>query len=607
MKKSVVTAVLVVSAAGLSGCAGEYSNVPARPPQPAPVVQPVPPPPRPVSPAATEPVEAVGEVDVVLPDINWVNERILEYGKKLDRWKELDRRAVGTDLGRSEQQQMVRCFKEVQNMVNTYNTLRMRLMEADGEEVSSTRRQVLELHRQDVSFLESECGTMLNREPETALPTSKIKGDLANLETMIDRYSSAGEYEQVVQVWLEIPKDLLSRVGIRTRLKYANALMYLHQEARAAKVYAEIVDELSSSKEQAIDLVSLRRVLADLYTAADDYDSARRQYQKISEDYQNLGRLEEWARLQLSILDRAASGSPELKEYSSLLRNFLGFVPRKDGFSVVWQAKKFLTDYPYSPVSSNVDYIREVAQRLADEWFNGILAKVDALNTEGKFQQAQELLETVPTDIISPEQQMVLKQTREDLELASAVNRETAQLQQLQAGQERWNAAMILARDGKYAEAIDAFAAMRDSEYADRATAKIRELTEEAARSERRRAAQLFMRATETENPAAQRQLLEESRMVLQTILERYPETLLRSKVVANLDRVEQAIAELENAGVSSGQPGETERAGDTVPQAPTPAVGQPTDPVSTTFERRPQSNTTQRKANPRIEYLPAQ
>ncbi len=56
-------------------------------------------------------------------------------------------------------------------------------------------------------------------------------------------------------------------------------------------------------------------MLADLYTASGNYRSATTEYKKISEDYLKIGQLEEWSKLQLSILDRSKDGSPELKEF----------------------------------------------------------------------------------------------------------------------------------------------------------------------------------------------------------------------------------------------------------------------------------------------------
>ncbi|MBM9519988.1 hypothetical protein JWG39_09180 [Desulforhopalus vacuolatus] len=583
MKKIIVSAFLTLGMTGLTGCTMEHPRF-----YPQPAVQQFA-----EEPAVTsseflgdmteeEPVKK--EMDVMMPDLDYVNGRILEYNRKFNRWNELDRRSAGANLSKKKSEDMVRCFRRMQTITNSFNTLRSQMLSARGDDIAISREQFLELQKSDVSFLESRCGVMLNQEADVPLPGTKFKADLANFENLIERNSAAGEYEQVVQVWLEIPEELSRRVSIRTRIRYGNALMYLHQEERAALVYAEIVDKISNSKEQAIDLISLRRVLADLYTAADDYDAARKQYQKISEEYKHPGRVETWVRVQLSMLDRAAFGSPELAEYSALLRNFLGFIPKKDGFSVIWQAEKFLSDYPYSPASSNVDSIREIVVNLENEWFNGFLVQVNELNATGRFQEAQDLLKTIPADIISSEQQLQLK----EIQLALTVSRETVQLQDTQDAQERWNDAMTFARDGKYDEAIAAVSALSDTVYATKAEVKLKELTEEAVQNARRRAAQLFMRFTESQDPAVKKQLLEESRDILQGILQKYPASDLRSKVIDNLDKVRQSLNELESAGV---------------PVQP----GTPADGVDSAFEREGAEWTQPVEIRYSTDMLPAQ
>jgi len=179
--------------------------------------------------------------------------------------------------------------------------------------------------------------------------------------------------------------------------------MSLHQEKKAVLIYQEIIDLMSSSDDQRTDILSLRKILADLYTASGDYGKAEQQYLEISKDYSDLAKIEDWATLQLSILERSEAGSPELKEYSELLRNFLGFTPQRDGYKLVWQSDKFLADYPYSPVSSNVDIIKSSTLSRADNWFDMFISEVDTMAAEEQFQDALLKLETLPEDILSGE------------------------------------------------------------------------------------------------------------------------------------------------------------------------------------------------------------
>jgi len=495
-----------------------------------------------------KPEQAIVEEDLGegFPSMAYINDRIFEYGNKLSRWKELDTESASANLKEDEASEMVRCFRRLQNVLNGYTNVRSKLMQA--QQVSSadkiTAEEFFNLQENDIAFLEDSCGRMLGDTEKERLgwEQREEKADLAQLETLIDRYSANKEFEEVIQVWQQIPESQVGRVHLRAKIQYGNALMYLHQEEKAAAIYQQVVDQMTESNEQATDLVSLRKVLADLYTASGDYRDATAQYKKISDDYANIGRLEEWSKLQLSILDRAAEDSPELAEYSAMLRNYLGYIPEKDGYKIVWQTEKFLTDYPYSPVASNVDFIKKQLTTAADKWFNGFMDQVSGLGKEKKFTEALELLETIPGDIIGPEKQLSIKSKNDELILAEAVEKETEKMARLQELQHQWNNGMLLAKDQKYDDAIVVFTNLLDTDFASKAEAKIAEVSLEAAKEARRTAANLFQRFTKTTDLESRIKLLVECRSVLKNILVKYPGVDIAGKVVGNIERVEQEL-----------------------------------------------------------------
>lgn len=480
------------------------------------------------------------------PSIAYINDRIFEYGNKLSRWKELDAQSASAPLNDGDANEMVRCFRRLQNVLNGYTNVRSKLMQAQQVITSEhvTAEEYFQLQENDVSFLEDSCGRMLADTEKDRLgwQQREEKADLAQLETLIDRYAGNKEFEEVIQVWQQIPESQVARVHLRTKIQYGNALMYLHQEEKAAAIYQQVVDQMTDSNEQATDLLSLRKRLADLYTASGNYRDASSQYKKISDDYVNIGRLEEWSKLQLSILDRATEGSPELTEYSAMLRNYLGYIPEKDGYKVIWQTEKFLTDYPYSPVASNVDFIKTQLTLAADNWFNGFMTQVDQLVGEKKFTEALELLETIPQDIIGPEKQLGIKSKNEELLLAEAVEKETEKMARIQELQHQWNNGMLLAKERRYDEAIVIFTNLLDSEFATKAEEKIAEVSLEAAKADRRTAANLFQRFTKTTDLEGRIKLLLECRNLLKSILVKYPGVEITGKVTGNIERVEQEL-----------------------------------------------------------------
>lgn len=490
----------------------------------------------------------VEQIQGPLPSIEYVNDRIFVYGEKLKKWKELDNQS--SQMTEEEIETLINCFGDLQMVLDGYNQLRADMLQLNtsGSTLIISSEEVMNLQKSDISFLESSCGKLV-APAEGALVNWENKDesvDLPQLETLIERYTSSREYEEVVQVWQKIPAHQIDRVHLRTKILYGNALMFLHREERAAEIYQQIVDEMSASDEQRTDLLSLRKLLADLYTASGNYLAAENQYLNISEDYKNLGSIEEWSKLQLDILERSGEGSPELVEYSKLLRNFLGFIPERDGYKIVWDAKKFLEDHPYSPVASNVDIITKEANRRAEKWFSSFFTDVERLAAEKKFLDAIEKLETIPEDIISGEQKEKIKSRNDDLILAEAVERETRKIERMQELQSRWNEGMIKVDEGDYDEAIAIFQTLLQTEYFAKARDKINALTLLAAKTDRRAAADLYVRYTKTTDVEMKKKLLAESRKLLTEILAKYPNVSIVDKVQGNIERVEQEMNQLD-------------------------------------------------------------
>jgi hypothetical protein len=486
------------------------------------------------------------DIEINPLSMTYVNDRIFEYGRKLDRWKELDSQAADREVSQQEVEGMVQCFRRLQDILNGYSSLRSAMVQAGG--VSALQQtgdeSILTLQKNDIDFLEGGCGRLLDDPDSRGIGWNRREegAGLTQLETLIDRYGENEEYAEVVRVFTQIPEDQVGRIQLRTRILYGNALIYLHQEKKAAEVYRQIVDQMSVSKEQATDIVSLRKVLGDIYTASGDYRGAEIQYKKVTADYLNIGRLQEWSKLQLSLLRQSAGSSAELTAYSSILRNYLRFRPDVDGFKVARQAEQFLTDYPYSPVVSNVRYIKLAAMDGANFWFNKMMAEADKLKAEKKFEESVELLEAVPPEILDNEKQVEVEKKNQEVLLAKDVEKETEQMEISQELQRQWNGGMLLVNDGHYDDALAVFSELLNTDYSTKAEQKIREVSLQAAKADRRRAADLFIRSTKTSDLGSKKRLLLESRKLLNSILTKYPDVEIGAKVVGNIARVEQEM-----------------------------------------------------------------
>ena len=492
--------------------------------------------------------QGIEEVNtMVMPGFSqeYVDERIMAYGKKLERWKELDEQTIGQEVSQKDTQLMVRCFRGIQQVLNGYTTLRAALLSDTGF-AGVDPQSINEVQQADISFLDGECGILLAEfyggDGELG-PGSELQG-LAGIETLIAEYSDRRDYENVIQKWSEVPADQRSRLSLETQILYGKALTYLHQEDQAIKLYESIIDSMRFS--EGTDLLSLHKRVADLHTASGDYIAAEKQYKLIDKEYKELAMLNDWAALQLSILARSGSNGAELTAYSSLLRDYLGFLPGQDGYKVVWEAEKFLEDYPYSPVSSNVDAIKKDAMQVADEWFESLWATVDELSGENRFEDAVAFLQIIPLDLIGPEKATTVHGKIEALLLADAVDRETQKMSEIQDLQKQWNNGMLLVRADEHDKALDVFNGLLGTEYDDKATAKIREVSLKAAQSKRRKAADAFIRYTKTADVESQKLLLIESRKILRDILINYPDVEIEDKVRRNIDRVEQEMNKID-------------------------------------------------------------
>ena len=431
--------------------------------------------------------------------------------------------------------------------------------------------EILELQKADIAFMEGDCNRILTAAPlakpqaQQPKPLQKPSAGLAQMEALIKQHSDNREYEAVVQTWSKIPDDQLGNVSLQTQTAYGNALMFLHQEEKAAEVYQQIVDKVANSNDQKADLPALRKTLADLYMASGKYPAAQNQYMSMDKDNHDLGKTDDWSKTQLSILGHSDKNSPELTQYSEILRNYMGYIPEQDGYKVLGQADKFLKAYPNSEVAPNVEMMKAAIGKRADAWFNGILADVDKLAADKNYPEALKKLQTIPEDILTPEQKLAVRDKSDALTLSNAVERETVKIGKSQDLQRRWNEGMGLVDSGKFDDALKVFSDMKDTEYASKAQDEIKEVSTLAAKAQRRNAAELFIRYTKTADPDAKMKLLVESRNLLADILVKYPNIDFTDKVSDNLKRVDAEIQSLEQkspsgdqaAGAASGNPPE--------------------------------------------------
>jgi tetratricopeptide (TPR) repeat protein len=479
------------------------------------------------------------------PALEAIDGRIAAYGKKFARWNALNSASAPSALNREQAAEMADCYQRMKQLLAGYTTLRSAVESGDRSDVAANSMhgmKMQELQRTDIEFVEGSCGSLLS-EPamqQAAYSPGRRTAGLP-LEAEMVSQSAAKNYKGVIQAWQQIPVEQQAQVSPRGRVLYAEALVYMQKEEEAAEIYRGMVEKMESDTDRPPDIFSLRKALADLYVGTGRFPEAQIQYIRISKDYLALGGVDNWAKMHLAILG-GDQKSLELAEYSGLVRNYLGYQPEQYGYKIVWEAEKFLRTYPGSSVASNVETIKNKATEAADKWFNDLVAEIDRLAKEKKFQEAMAKIKEQRPDIINDQQVDLLHAKNDELVMAEAVEQETSKTSKLQELEQRWNNGMMLVKSARYDEAINVFNGMMDTEYAGRADAKISEISSLAARDDRSKAADLFIRYTRTADLESKKKLLIESRRLLKNILVKYPRADITDKVISNIQRVEQEM-----------------------------------------------------------------
>ena len=496
---------------------------------------------------------SVSENEQIKLSVDQVAARITEYNKKSDRWKERDSQAVVMRISTDDSEKMVRCFLELQKILNGYNHLHEVLLQQTSIPRGTAKglisdREIFELQQSDIAFVDGVCGQMVATVEDNI---GGRQGGDANqfdtLESTIAEQAANGQNEEMIQVWRQIPDTMAGRLGVNTKIAISKSLLALQQEEDAERVLHQILDQAKLPDGQITDLLSVRKILADLYVASGKYDNAEALYSHILQEYKELGGVEEWAVLQLSMLKRSDQGGTELKEYSNLLMNYLVFNPVKDGYTVVWQADKFLKSYPYSPVASNVDHIKTSIKRRADKWSQNVLSGVE---------RVAENQQMIPDDVVKSEQASASKEVGRSEEAQSIIKNAEARALPLEGKEEsdavgiektqdmegQWNEGLILMEGAQYDKAIEKFNSLLRTEYSAKAEKKILEVSLLAAEAERRKAADTFIRFTKASDIENKKKLLIESRNRLLDILLKYPKVEIKDKVMGNIKRVEKEM-----------------------------------------------------------------
>jgi TolA-binding protein len=371
------------------------------------------------------------------------------------------------------------------------------------------------------------------------------------------------DYDQVINLYQQMTQVPGQTPALETTYQYAQALLKNHQEAEAARVLDDLLARVRQQPPgQDHFLLPVLQLVADLGFIREEYDHARKLYEEvIRASIEKGARKEEWAGLQLAALQPGVAQSAELKDFAGLLKNYLAYVPKRDGYAVAEGANRYLQQHPTTRLTPNVNVLRDKARVQADSWLNRGLQQAGTV-TEGRSPQEEQALVPVVSapsgGTAPPTAEGAVPSTGDGTPISGqgtpASPPPAADSQSLQA---EYDQGVSLLQAKQYDQALERFTRLQRTALEDKARPMIIETSKQAGQAMRQKAAELFFRASNSRDPNEKRKLLLSSRDLLQNILNKYPQSGLDDKVQRNLARIDADLRALEASNaqrpVSSG------------------------------------------------------
>ena len=507
--------------------------------------------------------------DVLMPVLIRVNARIAFYERKVQARQDQAEQNAMLPVPVEQPEQIVRCRRQASDLLAGYRKLHDQLLRDQPEAKSRLliRNIYFNLERKDITYLEGGCAEFSSHSTSFSLRDSAAGMDA--LEKAMASDLENGRYAKVIHDFQALQLSPGEHPGYGVAFIYGLALLKSGRDQEAHRILSDQLARIQAREQGQTECILLR-LLADLDFGAGDYRAARSRYEKFQQLYERLGEDNDWAGRQLEILEGADFQHEEIRAYAALLFAYLSYNPKRDGFTIVQQARAFEQKYPMSIAGASAAEIGRKAGEEAEKWFAGLLGRVDRLSTP----QALLLIERVPADILPPDKQAILRLKKNALVAASqpgldignniiqeeilettnpahgdvdadrAFELEAGDYVPVTALDGIWDQGVANMHAKEYDRAIKNFSELLNSSYGSKARLQIEEASRLAAQDVRKKAAKLFVRADNTTDPETRKQLLLSSKTLLEEILQKYPQAGLEDKVKRNVERIDQELAE---------------------------------------------------------------
>ncbi len=474
--------------------------------------------------------------------IAFVEKRLTAYEKKFQYWLEIKESNDGQIHPQFDQTANDECMVRFDRLLAGYSQLQDRKLYGN---ISSRNHELNEILIQDIAFLESECGRRLAAGSNSFISDSfdSSPNDLIvqQTENLLDQYFKNYDFEMVISTYqanaTSHPDKELSLFSTK---QYGLALLFTGDIGAATNIFSRIQKNLNTQN-NVIDPWSTQRMEADLLLASGKLQAARVLYEDLLKSSKSFDSEKSWIDVQLDLLD---SGDESLLgEYLGLLRDYLAIESRQQNpLDLITRADRLSQISPGSPIAEGAFQIRQNIDKNLWELINSLISKAEKLVEENNFTEAASVLRRVTPEYLPNELREILLKAIENVATAEEKEFETRRLLTEEALTMQWDSANNLFDSRRYDEAIEGFKMLLGTEYEANARLKIEKATNLAAAAKRKKAATFFINAVKTSDYEQKKELLLNSRQLLQEILINYPGATIIDKVTQNLKTVEEHI-----------------------------------------------------------------
>ncbi|MEN8257420.1 MAG: hypothetical protein ABFS09_06110 [Thermodesulfobacteriota bacterium] len=465
-------------------------------------------------------------------DPQFVKSRLKLYADKEGNWQILEEKMRSFGLSPEQEEQWQQCSGLLADLVSGYGVA----LDGQGDPLAVTRK--------DISYAESNCEEMFAvhtaRIPELLTKFQQEAAEQA--ETVIDYYAERKEYHKVVTAYENVVQFSGKECSdLRLREIYGRALLHTGRLEKAAFVFSQVLDESGPYEKW-----PLRLEVGELLIAAGQYEKARAEYLHLAEILSSWEEINKSVTDKLALLFAADDHARELALYSQALKSFLSF----EGNSIpnIFQSavRELQSKYPGGIHTTAAEVLYQQAEEQVRQQTAVNLADIEKFVDDKEFKQALGLLNSMrqshlPADYVLQVEEMAL--VVNDARGQHVALKKEKHKQDMA---DQWQEGLNLLDMQLYDESITVFMELLGTEYDRKASVEIEKASLQAAKSLRKKAANIFVKARRATDPATRKVLLKDSRILLQTILARYPQVEIAEKVTGNLQVIDEQLLALE-------------------------------------------------------------